>query len=1033
MTRLVRIVNPNELKPLHIVMLALLAFALAGNCLLTSGGKAIVLPDGANAWPSDSLLLAIVEILDLQYAQPTPNGIAIKSLVSGTAAGLGIIVAAIGILFRVRSIKEEADTDAVIEVDDRATSETSPANEDKPRKKHIDPILASQLLMLIYVAWAFAATLWSNAPSFAMGGAIVLSIHVLWSIALAISLNRRAAAISGYCLVGVLFITAVIACWYWYERNSVVRAQYPIGNPLFLAACLIPGMVVAVAFIGRAFTASRDKNGGRNIATIVMFLLACAVMAVAFHLTDSRGPKIGLGLGVFAVAAFAGGRNVKVVAATMGVIGVAVFAIFYINQLDTTSLTGRSASMRFRLYSWDYAMELFGEKPLQGHGLGGYALRADGLASQDVLADPEALGNRVSHAHSEWLETASDLGGIGLVLLVGSLFLAVYGGANAIPQIGESVPRWMLIGVSASLAALIAEECFSVGLQIAGLPFVFYTVLGLVWALARPLPASVPKFLAKRHFLGLGLSIVAIVLGCGAMEVSRQDFVAARSLYNVNQAIRDSDWQKAESLADDAYANRLRPQRKLVALIQCVATRLYIAEQLQVQYIRRLRIQGSGQSVDPGLVFHLQSDREKCQALLDKSLTDLEFIRSIVTSEMGVGLLDFKLRTLRAVFAEVDGRKEDVAQEGIHAAGALGAQLQRQPFETELATKFVIASIGRLAVEDALEVLARPLRFGIVTGEYANAVGVLLSNSETAAKAVERINQELVGLDGEVDLTKRFETWSPEILRVGAVGALVQGRQDESVAYLKAAVTLYNASVKAQRGVPLLAHAGSLAELADAMFKSNPESPDAAIKTAESSLRLSPPSREGRRLIAALRDRMMAYHLAANHEEFVRDRLKEQMPNADAKRLDSVVANRYARMSYSVLDRAYERIPYRLNAWSQRAIELDAESALNWFLAADISILVGSENRVVDSIRRAAETSGSPQDIYAIVLRASEAMPGSGVIVQLRSQIEQELGMTAPQDASTLPNRTSQPTEPNAADPELLPDVIDDSTTNSMP
>lgn len=1006
MSRLIRIVNPNELKPVHVVMLALVALALAGNCLLTSAGKPSVLQDGANAWPPNSLLLAIVEILDLQYAQPTPNGIAIKSLIAGTAAGVAIIVAAFGLLFRVRSRDEATDEDAVIAVDSERTEGAEQSDPQVRAKKHIDPILASQVLMLLYLGWAFAATLWSNAPGFAFGGAVSLGIHLTWAFALAFCLNRRAAVISGHILMGVLVLTGGLACWYFYERNSILRAAYPIGNALFLAACLIPGVLIAISFVLRGFAAIRNQQTARGLLTILVFVFGCALILWAFYLTRSRGPAIALGLGVFAVFAFSGGRDVKLIAAVMGVIGIAVVGIYFINQQNAPSVTGRSQSMRVRIYTWNYAMDLLGERPMTGHGLGGYALLADGLAKQDVLNDPEALGSRISHAHGEWLEVASDLGGIGLVLVLGALFLAIYGATSVIPEIGEAAPRWMLIAMCSALGALIVEECFDVGLQISGLPFVFYTVLGLVWALARPLPDAVVSHLARRQLVAWLLVVGAVVCGVGALEYSRRDFVAARSLYDVEGALTESDWNKAALLADAAYEGRLRPQRKLVALIQRIAAKLYIAEQHQIRYIRRLRIQGSAVQPDPELDLRLQADRQACEESLAEAQADIEFTRSIVSSEMGIGMLEFKLRTIRAVFAEIDGRPEDVKQEGLLAAEALGAQLERQPFESELATKFVIASIGRLDVSTAIEVLARPLRLRIASDKYIQAIAVLLANPDAKLQAMTRIDRELEPTEDK-GIADRLASWSPEILRVGAVAAYVQGMHESAVKYLRAAVAQYEEAGHAKERVSLIAYAGAYAELADALFLSHPDDPQEAIKAAETSLNLAPRSQDGRALVAALRERMMAYHLAADHESFVRERLTSQMPSLNESELDAELANRYMKMCYSVLERAYARVPYKLNQWSQRALALDPESAANWFLAADIAILVGDESQVVERINRAIEFGGDAQDVYAIVLRASNTLPNSTLIAGMRSHIERELGVTS--GAEIAPGAETEP------------------------
>ncbi|MCA9251581.1 MAG: O-antigen ligase family protein [Phycisphaerae bacterium] len=1016
MSRLIRIVNPNELKPVHVVMLALVTLGLAGNCLLTSAGKPTVLQDGANAWPADSLLLAIVEILDLQYAQPTPNGIAIKSLVAGTAAGVGLIIAALGIFLRARSLDEATDDDAVIEVDDDRSAVVAPEKTDGRAKKHIDPILASQVLMLLYLAWAFAGTLWSNAPGFAFGGAVTLGVNLAWAFVLAMSLSRRAAIFAGYSLFGVLVVTAGIAGWYYLERNSTLRASYPVGNPLFLAACLIPGMLIAISCVARVVSGSSGAGAGRRVAMLAIFALGCGVIAWAFYLTQSRGPAVALGLGVFAVAAFAGGRDVKLVAAVMGIIGIAVVGIYFLNQHNAPSVTGRSQSMRVRLYTWNYAMDLFGEKPLTGHGLGGYALLADGLAKQDVLADPEALGSRISHAHGEWFEVASDLGGIGLVLVLGALFLAIYGATGVIPDLAESAPRWMLIGLSATLAALIVEECFDVGLQISGLPFVFYTVLGLVWALARPLPASVYSHLGKRRWLGWLMVVGAMALGLCALEYSRRDFAAARALYDTEGALAGSEWNKATVLADSAYENRLQPQRKLVALMQKIAAELYIAEQHQIRYIRRLRIQAGASLPDPELDVRLNEDRLASEQYLGKALADIEFTRSIVSSEMGIGMLEFKLRTIRAVFAEIDGRTDDVQKEGLLAADALGAQLERQPFESELATKFVIASIGRVEVATAIEVLARPLRMKIASDKYIQAVAVLMSNPEIRSQAMARIDAELAPTD-EADVAKRLDAWSPEILRVGAVAAFVQGVHESAVKYLQEATSIYERASKADLRVSLIAYASAHAELADALFLTHPDDPQRAIESAEVAIRVAPASFDGRTLIAALRERIMAYHLAAGHESFVREQLKKQIRTLDEHGLDAEVANRYMKMCYSVLERAHARVPQQLNQWSQRALALDSESAANWFLAADIAILAGDEAQVVERINQAIDKGGDAQDIYAIVMRASTAMPNSTLIAGMRRHIERELGI-APEQAEAPQTESPETDVPRTEVPE---------------
>ena len=69
----------------------------------------------------------------------------------------------------------------------------------------------------------------------------------------------------------------------------------------------------------------------------------------------------------------------------------------YYQQATTPSPTGRDATIRTRFFAWGYAMDLLVQKPFLGHGQGGYALLADGLAatSHDAETDPQALDGRI--------------------------------------------------------------------------------------------------------------------------------------------------------------------------------------------------------------------------------------------------------------------------------------------------------------------------------------------------------------------------------------------------------------------------------------------------------------------------------------------------------------------------------------------------------------------------------------------------------------------------------------------------------------
>ena len=133
-----------------------------------------------------------------------------------------------------------------------------------------------------------------------------MAIQLTWAFGMGLGLNRVAASWAAYALALVCLLTAVMAIAYHGERNPILRASHPIGNPLFLAACLIPGILVAVGAAVTSFVLLLRKRAVMFVLPIAGCLGAAAVMLYAFYLTGSRGPLLGLlvGAGFFAERLF---------------------------------------------------------------------------------------------------------------------------------------------------------------------------------------------------------------------------------------------------------------------------------------------------------------------------------------------------------------------------------------------------------------------------------------------------------------------------------------------------------------------------------------------------------------------------------------------------------------------------------------------------------------------------------------------------------------------------------------------------------
>ena len=331
------------LGPAQVVMVVVVLATLAGVFLLTSGEHQRILHDGQVSWVEGSWLRAMVEVLNLQFTQTTAKGVAIKSLVFGGGVALALMVLAFALGTPPRPGTEPVETEPDSPPDPadnpslaaELVEEGDPVhlpNPPQPRR-HLTMTTAAQLLLLLFGLWSLASYWWAPAKATALGGSTLLAIQLCWAFALALVLNRSSARIVAYGLVVALVATAALTIWYYDERNPTLRASYPIGNPLFLAACLIPGILLALTMVVAAIVAWLRRTGPvavKIVLIVVLGLIAVLVMGWAFYLTDSRGPAFGLLAGVGGLILFAmpKSRRLPVTVLLIGAL-VAVLAILY--------------------------------------------------------------------------------------------------------------------------------------------------------------------------------------------------------------------------------------------------------------------------------------------------------------------------------------------------------------------------------------------------------------------------------------------------------------------------------------------------------------------------------------------------------------------------------------------------------------------------------------------------------------------------------------------------------------------------------
>jgi len=1014
----------STIRPLNVVMFCLVVMTVAGGSLLLSAAKPIAPVDGAIEWQEESPLRAVVQLLCLNYQAPTIYAGTVKNYIFGIGAGLAILVLSIAIVGGPRTRAEGvAGDDATL----TSSVPNSSATEAGPHKVHVAPLIAAQLLVGLYLLWSFASSRWLWAPELAVGGSILLTIHFLWAFGIGNGLGSSAARLASRAVVVIAVVTAAVAIWYHYGRNPTLRSDFPVGNPAFLAACLIPGILLTAALICEKIGSAVKKRARAALA-----IIAAAVMVIclwAFFLADSRGAYVGLLFGALAMAFFGLRGRMRWIPVVFGV-AVAALGWFYFSGLaDTFSQTGRSATVRLRSYAWSYAWRMFNERPFTGHGQGAFVLVGDSHVVNDVLNDPLVFESRIAHAHNEWLEVMADLGSVGIVLIAAALLLTLRAGAAALTAWPPRSERWALVGLMGALVALIVEECFSVGLRVSGVPILFYTVIGLIWALSGYGAPGLAHYLSATRARRVITVFVGGAVGLAALVMTQQDFAAARGVYRAREAFLESDYDEAIRLASLA-TNRLNPQRSLTNLYRLSEAHLQAAEYLQHRAGDRKRRAHDTEPPNARLLALAEEDYRLSDERCEEGSGALKELVLRSPGYINHGRVEYWLNITRARSATARNNLEKSRALLEDAVAAIRRELLRQPFSPSVAADYMRAQRNlagsALDLAEVVDVFARPLRHHQVTGSYVDILAELAAEPEFD-RQLEALLREAANalttppIDDQTGEPR--ETWTPEKLRLLATVRFMQGDYHGAREVLELAASAYDAIAGA---VPFGA-ASCYAELADCWFFSEPNDPPLALASATRAITLAPVSRSGRLLILSVQTRMVDYFLAANEEEKAKHLLRETGPStATDEDVLRELAARYRKMCESLLGRREaggllrkppaDLVP-KLQRWATRAIELNPDDPLAHYLAADLAFYVGDDDVTAKHLRDAIDKGLPPDLARQFVQTARDKRPNSSALEALWSSLAPLQPPSRPAGESPSPPERRSPTAPQDREP----------------
>ncbi len=734
---------------------------------------------GAIPWSPTSLLRPVVDALSLFGAYSTIRGVEIKEVAFHGAVAVGLLLLAARILVAARW----------------------PSGRPPVRRSWF----FAQACLLAWVLLALLSTLWAIDPAAAVGQAALYALALAWALVLAWTLESRDVARLAWAYALLAALAALLCGWYFHERNPAHRPGFPIGNPAGLAGCLMPAALAMAAVLLHALPAALRREPAAALRAGAAALLLAA-LAWGLTLTASRGALLGLLAGVAGWILLVAPRKVRIWVLAALALG-AVAAWFALTQTGAGD-GWRSETIRFRMHAWRYAAILWGNRPFAGFGAGAYPALAGTLAAPDRALDPGAFpAELVEHAHNELFEVLTEIGLIGGVTFVAGYVATVLAAGELLRAPLTPRRRWMLSGLVAGLLGAIADGMFGVGLRLEGVPAVFFTLLGLLWAACRGVgkaaapAASEPRAPALWPLLAAGICVIGAVLG--AALAFRSARAAAADLAAL-EAARGGEFERAIRLAEPLPGALLDPVRRIESAGRLVRHRLDLARS------RTAALQALFATTT-------QPSRLQADAALSAALGAAESAHGAAVALQQSAPAYLNLLAERAAAAELLVelcRLRDPQRAADWYAQAWTAwRLLREARPYDPVALIALTRYPML-VGDYVGLLRDWLRNGFPTPAWFDA----LQRGQSASgfdKAIDALSQAARPFNAQTDRDALALSSAPEMLRLSAVRAAQRGEFSTAAADAAQAAELYRAMRARYPGLDSVA----LAEQAEYLFR----------------------------------------------------------------------------------------------------------------------------------------------------------------------------------------------------------------------
>jgi O-antigen ligase len=948
------------------VLWVVAGLALTGNCLLNSPGRF-----SEQHYQDRSALRSVVEALALGGAYPTIRGVEIRDLMFFMGAAALAFLGGFRLLLPDYPARLSADD--LLDFRARASS----------------PCFWWCMLLLVSVV----SSVFSHAPQVCKGQTIIRFMQAAWWYPLALFLSHRHVRRLAIWLGALLGVLAILALWYHYQRPQP-RLGYPMGNELFLAACLLPGLFLAFGFLGDRLCAWRGRPTAGSfptegaapaveatdpppaarrpvsIAPIAICVLGATVILLALCFTRSRSALVGLLAGAATIIFFAAPRKGRplVVLATVVLALVGALAV---QHLRAEGVMGQRAhSIRARLdYEWPYALALFFQKPVAGQGDGAYAMLAGQIAREEQLDDPRVSGfdesNWPAHADNEFLELLADLGLAGMFAFAAAIALTLYWALRWCDRRRlEGDPqgdRWLVIGLASGLIAVALEECSDVALRMPGLPPIFLTIWAALWAVVKsarlqktaPQAGGQPLGPSALRLTGTVACLLAAALGvCGI-----SNWRGALAQYRATTDLQQHEYAEAARQADQAV-------RGLLDSFQRLASQVYAAWARSLQFDQIL-----AQSEAPPAEADLEPARAALMQLDWLKRAAPRFLRAArLEADLSLNLSRAHARRGEAAFAR---------DYYLRCVQALEQHRADEPFRFEAVADLWRARPNARAVE-RLWWLRCLLRNGEIETGFVRLFRELANQEDFDAAMSDLLN--VAAADQSRPPRQWADRLSPETFRVAALDrALLADQPQEAARLAEQAEGLYR-----KAGPRLFApHAAALHEMVRYSFDADPVKGTAEnlSRLAEAQTVAVAPAEPTTPLPAALGYTRVRVLLAAGREGEAEIQIRALRSDGRLS-MSEALADGYLSIASQFADRVASA-ELALH-WAQRAAELAPELPEVHAVMIRLFLRKGQDAAALEAAERYLRSEANGETTHRFLGILESRYPGSTVWAELR-------------------------------------------------